>query len=53
MKERSFTVRGAQVIDGSGSKASRADVLVIDGVITKVGSIRGAKRKAKLSKQMV
>ena len=39
MKDRSFTVRGAQVIDGSGSKASRADVLVIDGVIAKVGSI--------------
>ena len=39
MKDRSFTVRGAQVIDGSGSKASRSDVLVIDGVIAKVGSI--------------
>jgi N-acyl-D-amino-acid deacylase len=48
MKERSFTVRGAQVIDGSGSKASRADVLVIDGVIAKVGSISRGEEEGKV-----
>jgi N-acyl-D-amino-acid deacylase len=39
MAERTFTIRGAETIDGTGSKPSRKDVLVKEGVIAKFGSI--------------
>lgn len=39
MNGKTFTIRGAMVIDGSGSPATRADLLVIDGVIARAGSI--------------
>ncbi|CAB4339929.1 unannotated protein [freshwater metagenome] len=48
MKDRTFTIRGAQVIDGSGSKAVRADVIVIDGVIAKTGSILRGEEQGKV-----
>ena len=35
----SLVVRGGSVIDGSGSPARRADVLVVDGRIVEVGTI--------------
>lgn len=45
MNDKTFTIRGAMVIDGSGSPATRADLIVIDGVIAQVGSIlRGAEQ---------
>lgn len=48
MKERTFTIRGAQVIDGSGSKPVREDVLIIDGVIAKKGSISRGEQQGKV-----
>lgn len=39
MDDKTFTIRGAMVVDGSGSPTTRADLLVIDGVIARVGSI--------------
>ena len=39
MNENTFTIRGAQAIDGTGSKPQRNDLLVKDGVIAKYGFI--------------
>lgn len=39
MASESFTVRGATVIDGSGSPGTKTDVVVIDGRIAEVGRI--------------
>ena len=36
MNERTFTIRGAAAVDGSGSAAQRADLVVVDGVIVDV-----------------
>jgi len=43
MSENTFTIRGANVIDGCDTPATRQDVLVTNGVISQVGTIlRGA-----------
>lgn len=39
MASESFTIRGATVIDGSGSPGTKTDVVVIDGRIAEVGRI--------------
>ena len=39
MAENTFTIRGADVIDGNDSPAKRQDLLVTNGVISQVGSI--------------
>jgi len=43
MSENTFTIRGAQIIDGTDTPALRQDLLVTNGIISQVGSIlRGA-----------
>ena len=43
MSENTFTIRGANVIDGSDTPAQRLDLLITNGVISQLGSIlRGA-----------
>jgi N-acyl-D-amino-acid deacylase len=39
MSENTFTIRGAQVIDGNETPAERQDLLVTNGVISQVGKI--------------
>lgn len=48
MGEDTFTIRGAMVIDGSGSPAIRADALIIGGVIARVGSILRGEEQGKI-----
>lgn len=48
MGEATFTIRGAMAIDGSGSPATRADLLVIDGIIARVGSILRGEEQGKV-----
>lgn len=48
MNPKTFTIRGAELIDGSGTKASRSDVLVIDGVIAKIGSLLRGEEEGKV-----
>ena len=45
MSENTFTIRGAQIIDGTDTPALRQDLLVTNGIIAEVGSIlRGAEQ---------
>lgn len=45
MAENTFTIRGANVIDGSGTKSVKADLLVVEGVVDEVGEIlKGSER---------
>ena len=45
MAENTFTIRGASVIDGSGNKGIKEDLLIVDGVIAEVGQIiKGGER---------
>jgi N-acyl-D-amino-acid deacylase len=39
MNDKTFTIRGAMAIDGSGALAQRKDLLVIDGVVARFGAI--------------
>lgn len=39
MDARTFTIRGAEAIDGSGAKPAHFDIIVKEGVISKFGSI--------------
>ncbi|MBC7463943.1 MAG: D-aminoacylase [Actinobacteria bacterium] len=39
MDPRTFTIRGAEAIDGTGAKATRSDMIVKDGVISKFGTV--------------
>ena len=48
MDERTFTIRGAAAIDGSGSAAQRADVVVVEGMILKFGSVLRGEEQGKI-----
>ena len=48
MNENTFTIRGAHAIDGTGTPAIRADVIVKDGVISKYGSILKGEEEGKV-----
>ena len=39
MSDNTFTVRGATIIDGSGSVGVKNDVVVVDGKIAEVGKV--------------
>ena len=39
MAENTFTIRGAEVIDGNDKPAKRQDLLVTNGVISQLGDI--------------
>ncbi len=39
MSDNTFTIRGATVIDGSGSVGAKEDVIVVDGKIAEVGKV--------------
>ena len=48
MNERTFTIRGAAAVDGTGSAAQRADLVVEDGVILKFGSVLRGEEQGKI-----
>ncbi len=48
MAENTFTIRGSQVIDGSGTPALKADVIIIDGTIAEVGKIIKGNERGKI-----
>jgi N-acyl-D-aspartate/D-glutamate deacylase len=45
MAENTFTIRGAEVIDGTDKPATRDDLLIVDGYIAKVGSLLKSKER--------
>jgi len=48
MKDSTFTIRGAVAIDGTGSKPTRSDLIVKEGVISKFGSILKGEEEGKI-----
>jgi N-acyl-D-amino-acid deacylase len=48
LSENNFTVRGASVIDGSDTPATKADVVVVDGVISEVGKVIKGNERGKI-----
>ena len=37
-----FTIRGATVVDGTGARPLRSDVVVVDGIIAEAGRVPAA-----------
>ena len=48
MNDSTFTIRGAVAMDGTGSKPTRSDLIVKEGVISKFGSIRKGEEEGKI-----
>ena len=48
MSDNTFTIRGATVIDGSGSVGAKEDVIVVDGKIAEVGKIIKGNERGKI-----
>ena len=48
MNDTTFTIRGAVAIDGTGSKPTRSDLIVKDGVISKFGAILKGEEEGKI-----
>ncbi|MSX61619.1 MAG: amidohydrolase family protein, partial [Actinobacteria bacterium] len=48
MADNTFTVRGATVIDGSGSVGVREDVIVVDGKIAEIGKVIKGNERGKI-----
>jgi len=46
--DNTFTIRGATVIDGSGSVGVREDVIVVDGMIAEVGKVIKGNERGKI-----
>ena len=48
MAENTFTIRGAEIIDGADTPAARNDLLIVDGNIAKVGSLIKGEEQGKI-----
>ena len=48
MSDNTFTIRGATVIDGSGSVGAKEDVIVVDGKIAEVGKVLKGNERGKI-----
>ena len=48
MNDSTFTIRGAVAMDGTGSKSTRSDLIVKDGVISKFGTILKGEEEGKI-----
>ena len=48
MSNNTFTIRGAMVIDGSGSVGTKEDVIVVDGNIAEVGKVIKGNERGKI-----
>ena len=48
MSDKTFTVRGATIIDGSGSAGVKNDVVVVDGKIAEVGKVIKGNERGKI-----
>ena len=48
MAENTFTIRGAEIIDGTDTPATRNDLLIVDGYIAKVGSLLKGEEQGKI-----
>jgi N-acyl-D-amino-acid deacylase len=48
MAENTFTIRGAEIIDGTDSSTARNDLLVVEGNIAKIGSLLKGEEQGKI-----
>ena len=48
MSDSTFTIRGAFAMDGTGAKATRSDLIVKEGVISKFGAILKGEEEGKI-----
>ena len=48
MSENTFTIRGAEIYDGSENPAQKADIVVVNGSIAEVGKVIKGNERGKI-----